>query len=102
MSEHTKLPWVIKESCANYANGSPVIGEIREGNRVVLSLGTMTEWNREKASLIVRCVNSHSELLAAAKDALRILKGDKRPGEETAERILWEAIAKAETAKVGV
>ena len=99
--QHTPLPWrfATKEEQMGYigchimgANGRPVASTVDP-----LSLpGDLLE-DKANALLILQAVNTHEELLAACKLALRFSMGDHLSQQEVATYTdqLAEAIAKA-------
>lgn len=95
---HTPTPWHRNVSPAHkypiYAdkNGNP------EGRDWIHIAAVLPGNPNEEADLdfIVRAVNSHEELLAAAKNAVSYIEGDKKQWPDEIDLQLRKAIAKAE------
>ena len=105
MSKHNLIPWHVTEAGYIGSNGEgfvPLVSPFREGANKEKD-GGPTEQAKANADFIVRAVNSHDDLLAAAKLA------NKRFGEQAAtgrmlsiddwrevQQMLSDAILKAE------
>src|ERR1700682_5153340 len=108
--QHTPTPWSVATSIKEFVPKTQGGGlKVRLLGNGFQRLGTMnasedTELARANAAFIVRAVNSHEELLEAAKVALERLGklpgsaeiGTRNPGELSACDMLQRAIAKAE------
>lgn len=100
MERHTELPWAIGSTSDDIGIVARNAGH--GGKLVAMVVYDEDEAQDEderfaNAQLIVRAVNSHAELLAACKRALRALGVEgHEPSPEHARETLRAAIAKAE------
>lgn len=95
-----------KSSCEEMPKHTPTQGQDELVEHLKRVLDSDHNWANDEKEFIVRAINSHEELLRAAKEAMQALKhwGDKAENYEKANDpvrlyahgLLHEAIAKAE------